>query len=475
MKNIKEKQKLGKRDTYTPTGAPQACGNCDSALNREETLSVHGLKTSSNGPDVDLQSGMTVRDMRVPVLNMRNQPLMPTTPAKARKLLKKGKAKVVQRSPFTIQLLYATGETKQPVKLGIDPGYKHIGFSTVTAKAELLSGEAVIRTDIPDLMKEKSMYRRNRRNRNTWYRKSRFMNRNHREGWLAPSIEHKLEAHIRLIEKIKKIIPVSETIIEIAKFDAHKMKAPEISGIEYQQGELQGYEIREYLLEKFHRKCAYCGKENTPLEVEHIIPKSRGGSNMVSNLTISCHKCNQRKGNMTAEEFNHPETLKNAQRSLKETPFMNVVKQKIAWLLGCKTTLGSITKKNRISLGIEKTHANDAFVIAGGSVQNRAPLFMVSQRRRNNRCLQLNRKGFKPSIRRRRYSLQPGDTVIFQKKEWNVVGTHSYGKSVIIKKGEKKMDVNVKKVELRRYGKGLKFNLQFLPLLKNGVSLEATR
>ena len=265
------------------------------------------------------------------------------------------------------------------------------------------------------------------------------MNRgNKKKGWLAPSIEHKLEAHIRLIEKIKKIIPVSETIIEIAKFDAHKMQNPEISGIEYQQGELQGYEVREYLLEKFNRKCAYCGKENIPLEIEHIIPKSRGGSNMVSNLAISCHKCNQKKGNMTAEEFHHPETLKNAQKPLKETPFMNVVKQKIAWLLGCETTLGSITKMNRISLGMEKTHANDAFIIAGGSAQKRTALFTVSQRRRNNRCLQLNRKGFKPSIRRRRYSLQPGDAVLFQKEEWSVVGTHSYGKSVIIKKGEKR-------------------------------------
>ncbi len=211
---MKEKQKLGKRNTYTPTGAPQACGSCDHALNREKTLSVSGLKTSSNNPDVDLQSGMTVRDLRVPVLNMRNQPLMPTTP-------------------------------------------------------------------------------------------------------------------------------------------------------------------------------------------------------------------------------------------------------------------GSITKMNRIALGIEKTHANDAFVIAGGSAQKRVSLFMVSQRRRNNRCLQLNRKGFKPSIQRR-YSLQSGDTVLFQKEEWNVMGIHNVGKSVIIKKEGKNMDVSVRKVRLRRYGKGLKFNLQFLSSIKRCRALEAT-
>ena len=117
---MKEKQKLDKRDTYTPADAPQVRGNCDHALNREETLSVHGLKTPSNNPDVDLQSGMTGRDLRVPVINMRNEPLMPTTPGKARKLLKENRAKVAISNPFTIQLLYATGETKQPVRLGTD-------------------------------------------------------------------------------------------------------------------------------------------------------------------------------------------------------------------------------------------------------------------------------------------------------------------------------------------------------------------
>ena len=176
---------------------------------------------------------------------------------------------------------------------------------------------------------------------------------------------------------------------------------------------------------------------------------------------------------MTAEEFHHPETLKKAQKSLKETPFMNVVKRQIADRLGCEITFGFITKKNRISLGMEKTHANDAFVIAGGTVQKRSPLFMVSQRRRNNRCLQLNRKGFKPSIRRRRYPLQPGDVVLFQKEEWNVVGMHSVGKNVIIKKQKNKMDVSVKKVQIKRYGKGLKFNIQFLQPQKRWRTLEA--
>ena len=162
VKHMKEKQKLDSRNTYTPADAPQVRGNCDHALNREETLSVHGLKTPSNNPNVDLQSGMAGQDLRVPVINMRDEPLMPTTPGKARKLLKEKKAKVAFSNPFTIQLLYATGETKQPVTLGIDAGYKHIGFSALTEKRELISGEAVIRTDIPKLNEEKAMYRRKR-------------------------------------------------------------------------------------------------------------------------------------------------------------------------------------------------------------------------------------------------------------------------------------------------------------------------
>ena len=116
-KNMKERQKLDRRDTYTPTDAPQVRGNCDHALNREGTLSVHGLKTPSNNPDVDIQSGMTGQDLRVPVINMRNEPLMPTSPGKARRLLKHNRARVISSNPFTIQLLYATGETKQPVSL----------------------------------------------------------------------------------------------------------------------------------------------------------------------------------------------------------------------------------------------------------------------------------------------------------------------------------------------------------------------
>ena len=451
-------QKLGERNTYTPTNAPQVRCNCGSALNREETLSVLSLKTSSNNSEVDkLQKERQNLRVSVYVLNMRGQPLMPTTSRKARILLKGGKAKVVKRTPFTIQLKYATGENKQPIKLGIDSGYSAIGFSAKTEKKELISGDAEIRTDIPEKLKEKRMYRRGRRNKHHWYREPRFDNRG-KECWLAPSINHKLQTHITLIDKIKKVLPVTSTTVEVASFDTQKMQNPEITGIEYQQGELQGYEVREYLLEKFKRTCAYCGKTDVPLEVEHIIPKSRGGSDKVSNLAISCHKCNQKKGDKTAKEFGHPEVQEHAKQSLKDAAFMNTVRWKLVNSLDCDHTYGYITKHDRIKLGLEKSHTNDAFVIAGGTDQIRVKSHAVKQNRRNNRALQINRKGFKPSIRRKRYKIQPNDIVSYKGGYYSVKGVHSYGKAIMLKTvGKTVINTNIKNVELLQYGKGLQF------------------
>ena len=223
------------------------------------------------------------------------------------------------------------------------------------------------------LNQERSSYRRNRRNRKTWYREPRFDNRKKEKGWFAPSIRNKLDTHIKVLNQVSGILPVSETIIEVASFDTQKMQNPEIYGIEYQQGELQGYLVKEYLLEKFERKCVYCRKTNVPLEIEHIIPKSRHGSNRVSNLAISCHKCNQRKGDMTAKEFGHPNVMKNARKNLTQTAFMNAVRWKLTKLTQSHHTFGYITKHDRIRLGLPKSHTNDAFVIAGGTTGHATP------------------------------------------------------------------------------------------------------
>lgn len=444
----------------------------------------------------------------VMVLNMRGQPLMPTSPAKARTLLKSKKAKVVCRCPFVIQLMYVAGENKQPIELALDTGYKHVGFSATTDKRELICGEVVLRTDIPDKLNEKAMYRKGRRNRNTRYREARFDNRGIPKGWLPPSIQHKLDTYIRLVQKFAKLLPITGITVEISPFDTQKMQNPEISGIEYQQGTLQGYEVREYLLEKWGRKCAYCGNTEVPFEVEHIIPPGRiglGGSDRVSNLTIACHDCNQKKSNMTAAEFGHPEVQILAQKSMKDAAFMNIVRTKLVDILReefpnyeINSTYGYVTKYWRIKNEIEKTHSNDAFVIStlrskekleniGGIIRSKK--YQVKQIRRNDRSLQTNRKGYKSSIRRQRHKYSPGDLVIkrssIQTTGWGdkinrrnvdvytVKGVFNYGKSIRLKNpivGEDDINMNIKEVKLLKYGSGLLFQLPKNEKLKGIIS-----
>jgi len=386
-KEGKNTQQLGR--SITPWSAVPASGSVVEGLKDSERVGAvsFDVKTLSNNSEEHITREQVEHSVLVFVLNKHGKPLMPCTAGKARRLLKQGKAKVVNMTPFSIQLLYGSSGYKQDVTLGIDAGYKTVGYSAVTAGRELIAGELELRTDIKRLLEKRRTYRRDRRNRK-WYRKPRFGNRGRKDGWLAPSLEHKLRSHIKLIERLKQILPISRVIVEVASFDTQKMQRPEISGVEYQQGELQGYEVREYLLEKWQRKCAYCGKKNVPLEVEHIVPKSRGGSDRVSNLTIACHECNQKKGDLTAEEFGFPKVQRQAGQPLKAAAFMNIIRWKLVNMLGCNWTYGSITKYRRTKLGLEKSHVNDAFVIAGGTNQERTGyIYMGKQVRRQNRSL----------------------------------------------------------------------------------------
>jgi len=385
---------------------------------------------------------------------------MPTTQHKGKKLLHDGKAQVVQRCPFTIQLNYATGETTQPITLGMDLGYTNIGFSAKTDKLEVINGTLTLRKDVSNKLEARRMYRRNRRGR-LRYRPARFNNRIRPEGCLAPSTQHRLDSHIRLVEKLEMLLPITNKKVEVTNFDAHKMQQPEITGVEYQQGELQGYEVKEYLLDKWGRECAYCGKTNVPLEVEHIVPKSRGGTHRVSNLTISCRNCNLEKGDKTAEEFGYPHIQQQAKKSFKTPACLNTIRWRIVEQLNAEHTYGCITKYQRNKLGLEKSHINDAFVIAGGTNQKRCRPYAVMQVRRNNRSLQTNRKGFKPSIRRKRYQLQPHDVVSYDGKPYKVKGVFNYGTWVRLRDSHGTVvNANVKNVELLKYGKGLVFTFE---------------
>ena len=331
------------------------------------------------------------------VLNQDGQPLMPTTRCgKVRRLLNSGQARVVRKRPFTIQLNYEpkTNVVKD-LTLGVDAGSKTIGLSVTSENREYYASEVKLRDDVSKLLESRSNSRYTRRNRKIRYRKPRFNNRTKSKpkGWIAPSIKHKVQTHVDAVKDIMSFLPIKQVIVETAQFDTQKMVNPEISGVEYQQGELMGYHIREYLLEKFKRQCVYCKKKNIPLEIEHIIPKSRGGSNRVNNLTIACRECNQRKDNMTAAEFGFPKVQKQASKGLKHAAHMNLIRKSFLTQLqelgiDVKETFGYITKKTRIDTGLEKTHAIDARCITGNvNVQPIEDLWLKKKVRRHNRSI----------------------------------------------------------------------------------------
>jgi len=297
---------------------------------------------------------------------------MPCHPAKARLLLKQGKAKVIKRTPFTIRLLYGCSGYKQPITLGVDSGYSNIGLSAVTKDKEIYSAEVKLRNDIVKLNSERRQYRRFRRYRKTWYRKPRFLNRKKPEGWLAPSIQHKLDSHIKVINQVKAILPVSQINVEVAAFDIQKIKNPGISGVDYQNGPQKDFQnVREYVLHRDNHTCQNChGKSgDIILEVHHIVSRQIG-SNRPDNLITLCKTCH--------EKVSQEKLILNVKPSkeFKAETFMTAVRWKLINKLRemgntVNPTYGYITKSKRTELGLPKSHTNDAFVIAGGTNQKK--------------------------------------------------------------------------------------------------------
>lgn len=242
------------------------------------------------------------------VLSSTKKPLMPCTPKRARLLLERGKAAVFRIYPFTIILKEREDGETQPVEFKVDPGSKTTGLAVV---AQGKTGKKVVAGSniqhrgqaIKKRLEQRRGVRRSRRNRHVRHRKPRFQNRCRKACWLPPSLMSRVHNVETWAKRIQKLCPISTCTVETVRFDMQKMQNPEVTGVEYQQGELLGYEVREYLLEKWERKCAYCGKENVPLEVEHIQPKSKGGTNRVSNLTLACHECNEKKGSQDIRDF----------------------------------------------------------------------------------------------------------------------------------------------------------------------------
>lgn len=434
-------QKLRKRNTYTPTDAPQVRSNCGLQLNKEETLSVASLKTSLNNPEVDLSQHTAKRKVVVYVVSIDGRGLMPCTPAKAKKLMNKGLADVYKMYPFTIQLKFECENIVQEVDLGIDEGYSNIGFSAVSPMKELISGTVILENKTSDRLTEKRMYRRGRRNK-LWYRKPRFLNRKKRTGMLPPSVERKYQAHLKIIRLCQEILPISSVTLEVGNFDIQKINNPEIVGEGYQKGDMYGYQnVRAYLMSREKGKCQLCNKEfskGQPSHIHHVLERSKKGSNMPKNLAILHKKCHVKL---------HKKGLKlSAPKTMKAQTFMSTIgKRFYRDLPDFKETFGYITFIKRNELGLEKTHFNDAFVIANGTNQERITPIIIRQKRRNNRALQLNRKGFKPSIRKQRYPIQPKDLVWIDGEKFVVSGTHNKGKNVMLE-GTKK-SCPIKKIE----------------------------
>jgi 5-methylcytosine-specific restriction endonuclease McrA len=298
--------------------------------------------------------------------------LNPVHPGVARHLLKNGDAAVYRKYPFTIILKKEVNDPVEPCILKIDPGSKTTGIAILQSNQVIFGSELTHRGQtIKQSLESRRSLRRGRRSRHTRYRPARFNNRTRPKGWLAPSLAHRVETTMTWVNRFIKLCPIGSIVQELVRFDLQQIENPEISGIEYQQGELAGYEVREYLLNKWNRQCTYCKVENVPLQIEHINPKAKGGSNRISNLCLACEFCNLKKGTQDIAQFlsKKPELLKQiqaqAKRPLKDAAAVNSTR----WALFNRlketgvpvaTGSGGQTKFNRTRLGIPKTHWLDA-------------------------------------------------------------------------------------------------------------------
>lgn len=334
--------------------------------------------------------------MSVFVLDRNGHPLMPCTEKRARLLLARGRARVHRVVPFVIRLVDVRVQDceVQPLRIKLDPGSQTTGIALVREAPALnqtiapdtgeivtgaVTGAVVLHLfelvhrgrQISEALTARRQMRRRRRG-NLRYRAPRFLNRgNQKTGWLAPSLQHRIDTTVAWVQRLRRWAPVSALSQELVRFDMQAMDNPDIEGVEYQQGTLAGYELREYLLAKWGRACAYCAAKDVPLQIEHIQPKARGGSNRAANLTLACRCCNEKKAALPIEVFlaKKPEVLQRilaqAKRPLKDAAAVNATRWALfnelkATGLPVEAASGGKTKFNRSRLGVPKTHALDA-------------------------------------------------------------------------------------------------------------------
>ena len=397
--------------------------------------------------------------MAVYVLDKRGKPLMPCSEKRARLLLERGRARVHRVVPFVIRLVdreQASCE-RQPVHIKLDPGSKATGIAltrdieVVNVETGEIQREAAVLNlielahrgqQISEALTARRNMRRRRRGANLRYRAPRFLNRgNKQKGWLAPSLQHRIDTTLSWVKRLRRWAPVTSISSELVKFDLQPLENQEISGIEYQQGTLFGYEVREYLLEKWERKCAYCGAEHVPLQIEHIHAKANGGSNRISNLTLACEACNQKKAAKPIEIFLKKDptrlarVLAQAKRPLKDAEAVNATRWALVNALKetglpVETASGGQTKFNRTRLAVPKTHALDASCV--GNLQTltgwqKPTLAIKSTGRGSYQRTRLDRFGFPRGYltrQKRIQGFQTGDLVKAIVPNGKKAGTH---------------------------------------------------
>ena len=325
------------------------------------------------------------------VLSKEGTPLMPTKRhGKVRHLLKQGKAKVVKRTPFTIQLLYDTANYVQSVSLGVDAGVNHIGLSATTVKEVLFEVEVSLRKDITDLLSTRRASRRSRRNRKTRYRQPRFNNRKRKEGWLPPSTQNKVDMHIKAINLVASILPVKDIIVEVAQFDIQKIKNPDVQGKDYQQGDQLGFwNVREYVLFRDKHTCQYCkGKSKDKILNVHHIRSRKTHGDRPGNLITLCKTCHNKLHAENLEHYFSPSDKgfkSEGQITVMRWFIYNSIKELYP---NTSLTYGYITKNTRIKNSLEKSHIIDARCISGNPLAKTLPdIYRCKQVRRTNRQL----------------------------------------------------------------------------------------
>lgn len=385
---------------------------------------------------------------KVFVLDTMERQLDPVHPGWARKLLSSGQAAVFRQYPFTIILKQeVVAPSVQPLRLKIDPGSKITGLAIVNDAsgevvwaAELMHRGQTIKAALDD----RRAIRRSRRQRHTRYRKPRFQNRCHtKKGWLPPSLESRLSNVMTWTARLMRVSPVSAVSLELVRFDPVAVENAEIKGVQYQQGTRAGYEVRQYLLEKWNRACTYCGKQQVPLQVEHIQSRAKGGSHRVSNLCLACESCNQAKGTQDIRDFlaKKPDLLKKilaqAKVPLKDAAAVNATRwalyvrlQALGMPLECGT--GGCTKYNRLTRHLPKAHWIDAACVGASTprvvqIADVRPLLITAVGNGSRQMCRMDRYGFPrtgPKQAKRVKGFQTGDIVRAVVRAGKKVGTY---------------------------------------------------